>query len=41
MFGGTPDMPPGPAAVPGRPYLGLSPAGAQELLDLAERYLKP
>jgi len=41
MFGGTPDMPPGPRAVPGRPYLGLSPAGAQELLDLAERYLKP
>lgn len=39
QFGGLPDMPPGPAAVPAREYLGLSADGAVDLLDVAARYL--
>lgn len=39
MYGGTPDMAPGPAAVPARPYMGLSDAGAAEILDLTAAYL--
>ncbi|MEW6648153.1 MAG: phage virion morphogenesis protein [Pseudomonadota bacterium] len=30
QLGGTPDMPPGPAAVEARPYLGLSDANVEE-----------
>ena len=37
--GGTPDMPAGPAAVPGRPYLGASPADQSEILDVLRDYL--
>lgn len=33
QFGGTDDMAPGPAAVPARPYLGLSAADIQEIED--------
>lgn len=39
QFGGLPDMPPGPAAVPAREYLGLSADGAVDLLDVAARHL--
>lgn len=39
QFGGTPDMPPGPAGVPARPFLGLSREDAVMVLAAAERYL--
>lgn len=34
QFGGTPDMAPGPAAVPARPFLGVSDDNETEILDL-------
>lgn len=39
QFGGTPDMAPGPAAVPARPSLGVSVADTRFVLDAARRYL--
>lgn len=41
QYGGTPDMPPGPAAVPARPFAGVSEGGVQEILDTVEAYLLP
>lgn len=38
-FGGTPDMPRGPAGVPAREYLGLSEGDAQELTEIVEGWL--
>ncbi|EIX6435110.1 phage virion morphogenesis protein [Salmonella enterica] len=37
QLGGLPDMPPGPAAVPARPYLGLDNAGRGEIIDAVKR----
>ncbi|NRN26743.1 phage virion morphogenesis protein [Photorhabdus heterorhabditis] len=34
QWGGLPDMPPGPAAVPARPYMGLSAQGAADIIDI-------
>jgi len=39
QFGGTPDMAPGPAGIPARPYLGLSDADRDEIGDLTADYL--
>ncbi|WP_435100829.1 phage virion morphogenesis protein [Arhodomonas sp. AD133] len=39
QYGGTPDMPPGPAAIPERPYLGLSAENADDLLAVARDWL--
>lgn len=39
QFGGLPGMAPGPAAVPARPYLGLSPEGEQEIIEIVQGYL--
>lgn len=39
QFGGTPDMPPGPAAVPARPFLGLDPTAAEDILDILRAHL--
>ena len=39
QFGGTSDMAPAPAAVPARPYLGLSPEGENEVLEVINSYL--
>ncbi|PFF95385.1 phage virion morphogenesis protein [Escherichia albertii] len=33
QWGGKPDMPPGPAGVPARPYMGLDKSGEQEIYD--------
>lgn len=33
QLGGLPDMPPGPAAVPARPYLGLDKTGREEIMN--------
>lgn len=47
QFGGTGGMPPGPAAIPPRPYLPLTPAGGltpeatTEVLTVLRRYLDP
>lgn len=34
MWGGLPSMPRGPAAVPGRKYMGLSEQGVQDIVDI-------
>ncbi|MDP2548077.1 phage virion morphogenesis protein [Oceanobacter sp. 4_MG-2023] len=39
QFGGLPGMKPGPAAIPARPYLGLSPEGEQEIIEIVLGYL--
>jgi len=39
QFGGRSGMPPGPAAIPPRPYLGLSDDDTEELTGLAESWL--
>jgi phage virion morphogenesis protein len=39
QFGGTDDMPPGPAGVPARPIFGLTDADRAEILDAASEYL--
>lgn len=39
QFGGTPDMAPGPAAIPARPFLGISREDAAIVVAAAERYL--
>jgi len=39
QFGGTPDMPPGPAAVPARPFLGISDKDRREILQAAHNFL--
>lgn len=39
QFGGTPDMAPGPAAVPARPFLGLDAADEAEILDIVANTL--
>lgn len=39
QFGGTPDMAPGPAAVPARPYLGLSDEDAALIESLVLDFL--
>lgn len=41
QFGGLPSMAPGPAAIPARPYLGLSAPYEREVLESAERYVQP
>ncbi|ELE5707274.1 phage virion morphogenesis protein [Salmonella enterica] len=33
QWGGKPDMPPDPAGVPARPYMGLDKSGEQEIYD--------
>ncbi len=40
QFGGLPGMPPGPAAVPARPYLGVGDDDLEEILDLVQGYLQ-
>ena len=37
QWGGLPDMPPGPAAVPARPYMGLDKPGEAEIFDAIEK----
>lgn len=37
QLGGTPDMAPGPAAVPARPYMGLDSVARQEVLLVIQR----
>lgn len=39
QFGGLPDMAPGPAAVPARPYLGMSTEDETEMLAIIGRHL--
>lgn len=39
QFGGTPDMAPGPAGIPARPYLGFSLADEVEIETVAEEWL--
>ncbi|WP_028294284.1 phage virion morphogenesis protein [Oceanobacter kriegii] len=39
QLGGTPDMAPGPAAIPARPFLGLSQDDEQDVADLMEDFL--
>lgn len=39
QFGGTPDMAPGPAAIPARPYLGLSDADGKLIQSLVLDFL--
>ena len=39
QFGGTSDMPPGPANVPARPFLSISDATQRELDDATDDYL--
>lgn len=39
QFGGLPDMPPGPAAVPARPYLLLQDADWATIADIIEEHL--
>jgi phage virion morphogenesis protein len=39
QLGGTPDMAPGPAAIPARPFLGLSQDDEQAVADLMEDFL--
>lgn len=39
QLGGEPDMPPGPAAVPARPFLGMSDQDEREIGDILERHL--
>lgn len=34
QFGGTPDMPNAPAAIPARPYMGLSQNGISDIIDI-------
>lgn len=34
QWGGLPTMPPGPAAVPARPYMGLSRQGIADIVDI-------
>ncbi|CDL79733.1 phage virion morphogenesis protein [Xenorhabdus cabanillasii] len=34
QWGGLPTMPPGPAAVPARPYMGLSAQGIADIVDI-------
>ncbi len=41
QFGGTDDMPPGPAAVPARPYAALSDQARDEIVELTRAYLEP
>lgn len=38
-FGGEDDMAPGPAAIPARPYLGLSPQHEKDFLEFLSDYL--
>ena len=38
QYGGTPDMAPGPAAIPARTYLGLSAEDRAEILEIALDY---
>jgi phage virion morphogenesis protein len=38
--GGTPDMAPGPAAIPARPYMGVSRDDADMILRAAQAYLE-
>lgn len=40
QLGGLPDMPPGPAAVPARPYLGLDNTGRGEIIDAVRRAVR-
>lgn len=39
QFGGEDDMAPGPAAIPARPYLGLTADHETEILDILQQYL--
>lgn len=39
QFGGKPDMPPGPAGIPARPYLGLSEADLDGIDEAASSFL--
>lgn len=39
QFGGTSDMPPGPAAVPAREWLGIGPEEARELDGIIDEWL--
>lgn len=39
QYGGTPDMAPGPAAVPARPFLGVSAEDAQEIDEATRDWL--
>ena len=34
QLGGTPDMPPAPAAIPAREYMGLSQAGINDIIEI-------
>lgn len=40
QFGGTPEMAPGPAAIPARPFLGIGREDAVMVVAAAERYLR-
>jgi len=39
QYGGTSDMPPGPAAIPARPFAGLSDDAASDVLQLIATYV--
>ena len=40
QFGGTADMPPGPAAVPARPFLGVGADAREDILDTVREHLR-
>ncbi|WP_421173765.1 phage virion morphogenesis protein [Aeromonas enteropelogenes] len=39
QLGGTPDMPPGPAAIPARPYMGIDDVARKEILHVIQNAL--
>ncbi len=39
QFGGKPDMAPGPAAIPARPWLGLSDQDEREVIEILREHL--
>ncbi|WP_421238526.1 phage virion morphogenesis protein [Aeromonas enteropelogenes] len=39
QLGGTPDMPPGPAAIPARPYMGIDDVARKEILHVIQSAL--
>ncbi|HAT1683957.1 TPA: phage virion morphogenesis protein [Klebsiella oxytoca] len=40
QWGGLPDMPPGPAAIPARPYMGFDKVAEKEILDILKKRLE-
>ena len=39
QFGGSDNMPPGPAGIPPRPYIGISDENELEILEIIEEYM--